>query len=90
MVDCARAIPRRNLSNHQSPATIPNITRPMASVVRFEIIRGTLAGWPELMERAAAFASGLGRDRLISISHSEDHDDGVIAVWYWGDDESPT
>ena len=58
----------------------------MASRVRFEIFRGILASWPELMEQAAQFASGLDRERLISISHSEDKEDGVIAVWYWDDD----
>lgn len=54
-------------------------------VVRFEIFRGTLATWPELFARAADFATQIGREQLISISHSEDKDDGVIAVWYWGD-----
>jgi hypothetical protein len=54
-------------------------------VVRFEIFRGTLATWPELFARASEFATEIGREQLISISHSEDKDDGVIAVWYWGD-----
>lgn len=61
---------------------------PRQSIVRFEVFRGILASWPELFERAATFATGIGRDRLISISHSEDKDDGVIAVWYWAEDDS--
>jgi uncharacterized glyoxalase superfamily protein PhnB len=43
-----------------------------------------MATWTDLFTQAAAFASSVG-DRLISISHSEDQQDGVIAVWYWAD-----
>jgi hypothetical protein len=53
--------------------------------VRFELFRGTFASWPQLCEQAAEFATRIGRERLISISHSEDKDDGVVAVWYWDD-----
>ena len=58
---------------------------PRYNVVNFEIFRGVVASWPELFERASVFATNLGPDRLISISHSEDQQDGVIAVWYWGE-----
>jgi hypothetical protein len=57
---------------------------PRDRVVRYEMFRGTLKSWPELFETAAAFATKVGRENLISISHSEDQQDGVIAVWYWG------
>jgi uncharacterized glyoxalase superfamily protein PhnB len=53
--------------------------------VKSELFRGVIASWPELFEQAATFASRIGRDRLITISHSEDKDDGVVAVWYWSD-----
>jgi hypothetical protein len=59
---------------------------PRTKVVRYEMIRGTLASWPELFQKAASFATQVGRENLISISHSEDKEDGVIAVWYWGDE----
>jgi hypothetical protein len=49
------------------------------------MLRGVITTWPELFQQAAEFATSLGRDRLITISHSEDKEDGVIAVWYWGD-----
>jgi hypothetical protein len=52
-------------------------------IVRFEVFRGTFATWQELFEQAAEFATQVGRERLISISHSEDKDDGVVSVWYW-------
>ena len=49
------------------------------------MFRGTLATWEELFAEAAAFATEIGPERLITISHSEDDCDGVIAVWYWAD-----
>jgi len=54
-------------------------------IVKFEVFRGVMASWPELFQQAADFANQLKRDQLITISHSEDKEDGVIAVWYWGD-----
>src|SRR4029453_16325708 len=70
-----------NLSNSNSqeyalpkkPTSQPMPSRP---VVRFEVFRGTFASWPDLFEQAAEFATRVGRDRLITISHSEDKDDG--------------
>lgn len=53
------------------------------STASFEIFRGTLASWETLFTRAAEFASHVGRERLISISHSEDQNKGVVTVWYW-------
>lgn len=51
--------------------------------VAFEIFDGTLITWEELFQQAADFASGLGPDRLINISHSDNHGRGVVTVWYW-------
>lgn len=58
---------------------------PRQPVVKYELFRGVMATWPDLFARAAEFSSRLGRDRLITISHSEDQQDGVVAVWYWDD-----
>ena len=49
----------------------------------YRIFRSSMATWDTLFEEASEFATGIGRDRLISISHSEDHSDGVVVVWYW-------
>jgi hypothetical protein len=57
----------------------------IGSTVRFREFRSSFKSWDELFSEAAAFASTLGRERLISISHSEDSGKGVVAVWYWGD-----
>ncbi len=43
--------------------------------------------WDSLLSQAAEFASSIGRERLITISHSEDENDGVVVVWYWADAE---
>ena len=50
---------------------------------QYRIFRGTLASWETLCGDATDFASDLGPDRVISISHSEDANEGVVIVWYW-------
>ncbi len=52
-------------------------------VVRFRVFRGIMASWETLFQGAADFATSLGPERLIAISHSEDQNDGVVTVWYW-------
>ena len=42
-----------------------------------------LTTWQSLFREAADFATEVGPDRVISISHSEDKADGVVTVWYW-------
>jgi hypothetical protein len=49
----------------------------------FRIFRGTIASWDELFSDAAEFATELGPERVLSVSHSADHHDGVVTVWYW-------
>ena len=50
---------------------------------QFKAFRGMFASWDTLFRDAADFASALGPERVISISHSADHSDGVVVVWYW-------
>ncbi|MBT5708024.1 hypothetical protein OAH36_03825 [Verrucomicrobia bacterium] len=45
----------------------------------------TLKSWDQLFAEAAEFASMIGQERLISISHSDSHSRGVVAVWYWSE-----
>ena len=54
-------------------------------IVRFMEFRSSFKSWDDLFSEAAAFATTLGPERLISISHSEDSGKGVVAVWYWND-----
>jgi hypothetical protein len=49
----------------------------------YRMFKSSMASWDTLFQKASDFATGIGRERLISISHSEDKDDGVVVVWYW-------
>lgn len=51
--------------------------------VDFKIFRGTFASWETLFQQAADFATQIGKENLISISHSEDKSEGVVTVWFW-------
>lgn len=53
--------------------------------VRFKQFTSTFQSWHALFAEAAAFATTISKDRLISISHSCDHSTGVVTVWYWGE-----
>lgn len=58
--------------------------------LEYRVFRGMWATWDELFHQAAQFANEVGPERVISISHSEDKDDGVVTVWYWtGEDDAP-
>lgn len=48
----------------------------------YKHFRGTYITWPDLFRQAADFASGLGPGRVRGISHSADHHDGIVTVWY--------
>lgn len=57
--------------------------RPPRLEMKYRYFRGVLASWDTLCTQAAEFATEIGPDRLFSISHSEDQNDGVVIVWYW-------
>lgn len=51
--------------------------------MNFRIFRSMFTSWEELFAEAARFCTEIGPDRVVSISHSENHNDGVVTVWYW-------
>lgn len=57
--------------------------------VDFRVFRGAFISWQSLFTQAAQFATEVGPERLISISHSEDKDDGVVTVWFWNGSAAP-
>jgi len=57
----------------------------MARRVEFRVFRGVMTSWAALFEEAAQFASEVGPERLINISHSADRSDGVVTVWFWSE-----
>jgi hypothetical protein len=55
--------------------------------VKFRFWKSGFSAWEDMFQDAANFASQLPKDRLINISHTGDEGTGVVAVWYWADDE---
>ena len=51
--------------------------------VKFQLFKSSFKSWDDLCTQAAAFASEVGKERLINVSVSEDQNEGVIVVWYW-------
>jgi hypothetical protein len=53
--------------------------------VRCELFKSAFKSWESLCEEAAAFATEVGRERLIniSVSQADSGGQGVIFVWYW-------
>jgi len=39
--------------------------------------------WETLFAQAAECASTVGAHKVAAISHSSDHADGIVVVWYW-------
>jgi hypothetical protein len=58
--------------------------------VTFKAFDSKMASREKLFRAAAEYASQIGRDRLITMSHSEDRDNIVITIWYWTDEPEGT
>ena len=54
--------------------------------VKFEMFRGLFSSWDALFTEASDFATKIGKDRVINISHSNSRRDGLVTVWYWSDE----
>jgi len=73
-----------------APATAATGDEPQPPVISrknwsmaYKYFRGTLATWDQLFGEAAAFATEIGPEWVVGISHSCDEGDGVVTVWYW-------
>ena len=53
--------------------------------VKYKVFRGIFSSWATLYTKVAEFATEIGKDKLINISHSENQIEGVVTVWYWSD-----
>jgi len=51
--------------------------------VAYRMFRSSRSSWEQLFQQAADFATELGPDWLIGISHSHDGPDGIVTVWFW-------
>ncbi len=56
--------------------------------VACRIFRGGFLSWDGLCKEAAEFATEIGPERVINISHSADRGAGVVTVWYWADQDA--
>ena len=54
--------------------------------LQFKVFRAIMRSWDQLFAEAADFATSVGPDRLVSISHSQEGTAGVVTVWYWSDE----
>jgi hypothetical protein len=64
----------------QDDAPAPDVAPRFA---RFKMFRSSLTTWESLFAEAAEFVSQLDPEQLITVSHSSDSGEGVVAVWYW-------
>ena len=58
----------------------------MALRVQFKVFRSISSSWDTLFEQAADYASSLGPDRVINVSHMTEGMSGAVVVWYWSDE----
>jgi hypothetical protein len=73
---------------NENPAAPSDVEAKPAWRMAYKMFRGTLASWDDLFSEAAAFATSIGPERVVGISHSEDRDAGVVTVWYWTDENN--
>jgi hypothetical protein len=67
-------------------AQVPGPDKPQWRLA-YRTFRGTLATWDDLFTKAAYFATEIGPERVLNISHSADDSDGVVTIWYWTTEE---
>lgn len=64
----------------------------MKQNMRFKKFAARLASWESVFSEAAEFATSIGPELVVSISHSCDHHTAIVTVWYWSQPgfEAPT
>lgn len=69
---------------HAEPAPVPAAPPQPAQQLAFRTFGNAIFGIDaELLQQAADFATRLGPDRVVSISHSEARYGANVVVWYW-------
>lgn len=56
---------------------------PFVRGIGWKKFQSSFDSWDTMFGEAAKFAATLSPGRLINISHSEDHSEGVVVVWYY-------
>jgi hypothetical protein len=55
----------------------------MAIQARFKLFKSNTQSWETMSQQVADFLTTLGPGKVIGVSHSQESQLGVIAVWYW-------
>lgn len=59
------------------------MTEPITSTVAFKVFRASGdTTWDKILQAAADFASAVGAEQVVNISHSSDSGSGTVVVWY--------
>jgi hypothetical protein len=66
-----------------TPVAEGGTEKPKKWRMAYRMFRGTFETWDDLFGAAAQFATAIGSERVVNISHSANHSDGVVTVWYW-------
>jgi hypothetical protein len=53
--------------------------------VCFKLFQSATRSWESLFSEASLFATEVGPEQLICISHSQSEMVGTVAVWYWSE-----
>ena len=60
-----------------------NKTRMIVMRVQFKTFESQFLTRQKMLQKAAEFATQMGPERLINVTHSEDNHESFITVWYW-------
>jgi hypothetical protein len=55
---------------------------------RYKLFKSAFDSWETMSQQVADFLTKLGPGRVIGVSHSQESNVGVIAVWYWDVDDA--
>jgi hypothetical protein len=58
----------------------------MAIQARYKLFKSGHESWETMSQQVADFLTTLGPGKVIGVSHSQENNWGVIAVWYWAVD----
>jgi hypothetical protein len=55
---------------------------------RCKLFKSSYDSWETMARQVAEFLTTLGPGKVIGVSHSQESQHGVIAVWYWELDDA--
>jgi hypothetical protein len=50
---------------------------------RFKLFKSSFDSWETMAAQVSEFLTSLGPGKVIGVSHNQESQFGVIAVWYW-------